>query len=250
MIVEWECILDCNFKCEYCTNSRNSALEKHIQYEKDKNKVFDFIKELKNKYPDEELFLFGGEPFLHPFLDEIITELNINNMKFIIQTNCSKIDIIKNIKEYFQIQVSIHPTQIKNKDMFLKDLLSIKSKIRRIDIMYVGDISLEYVKALLPEFKDKIVVKPIADFSKTDFANKYLYKFNELKKTIIGDVYKFEEGERSLLWEKQMKNILSYKNKPCKYKKSYVLFDPMLNSYNCSYRQNTSICPNEYCFLM
>ena len=250
MIVEWEYILDCNFKCEYCVNGRNSALEKPIKYEKNKDKVFNFISNLNAKYPDEELFLFGGEPFLHPFIDEIIKYLNLIEMKFIIQTNASRINTIKNIKEHFEIQVSIHPTQIKNKELFIKEIIEIKDKIRRLDIMYVGSESLEFAKLLLPEFKDKVVIKPIADFSKTNFANNHLFRFNEIKKTVVGKVYKFEEGQRSFLWEDQMKGVLTFKNKPCIYKDSYILFDPMLNSYNCSHRQNNDICPNDYCFLM
>ena len=51
MILEWECILDCNFTCEYCVNSRNSALDKPIKFEKNKDKIFNFLTELKEKYP-------------------------------------------------------------------------------------------------------------------------------------------------------------------------------------------------------
>lgn len=250
MIVEWECILDCNFKCEYCSNGRNSALKEPIKFEKDKIKVFDFLSELKSKYPNEELFLFGGEPFLHPFIDEIIKYLNLIKMKFIIQTNCFMINTIKTINENFEIQVSIHPTQIKDKNSFIQSLIEIKDKIRRIDVMFVGDETLEFVKLLITEFKDKIVVKPIADFSETTFANNHLFNFNKIKKTIVGKIYKFEEGQRSFLWEDQMMGKISFKNKPCLYKDSYILFDPMLKSYNCSHRQNNEICPNDYCFLM
>lgn len=250
MIVEWECILDCNFTCEYCVNSRNSALDKPIKFEKNKDKIFEFLNQLKAKFPNEELFIFGGEPFLHPFISEIIKYLNDINMKFIIQTNGSKIDIIKNIDHRFMVQVSIHPSQINNKEKFIQNLVDISHLIRRIDVMYIGDISLEYVKELIPFFKNKIVVKPVADFKFTNVANQHLYKFNQIKQSLKGKVYNFEEGNRSFLWEDQMKGNLTYKGKPCAYKDIYVLYDPMLNKYNCSYRQNNEICPNEHCFLM
>lgn len=250
MILEWECILDCNFTCEYCVNSRNSALEKPIKFEKNKDKIFNFLTELKRKYPNDELFIFGGEPFLHPFISDIISHLNRINMKFIIQTNSSQIDKIKKIKHEFMIQVSVHPSQIKNKEIFIQNLLEISHLIRRIDVMYIGNISLDYVKDLIPFFKNKIVVKPVADFKFTNVANKHLYEFNTIKQTLKGKVYNFEDGERSFLWEDQMKNRLTYKGKPCMYKDTYVLYDPMLNKYNCSYRQNNDICPNDHCFLM
>ena len=89
MIVEWECILDCNYNCKYCTNGRNTVLDKPIKHIEDPVKIYNFLSMLKNNYPDSELFLFGGEPFLHPKIDFIINTLNELNMKFVIQTNFS-----------------------------------------------------------------------------------------------------------------------------------------------------------------
>lgn len=250
MIVEWEVILNCNYKCEYCVNSRNSALPQPIYHEKDKEKVFKFIENLKKNYPNEELFLFGGEPFLHPFLSDIILKLNEVQMKFIIQSNGSIPYVINKTKGDFEIQISVHPTQIKDKDQYIKDIIKLKDKIRRLDIMYVGDESLDYFKKFVNDFKDKIVMKPLADFKYTNCVNNHLYEFNKIKETIKGKVYKFEEGERSYLWEQQMKNEWTPKGLPCPYKDTYVLYDPMLNKYNCSYRQNNEVCPNDHCFLM
>lgn len=245
MILEWECILDCNYKCEYCVNSRNSALETPINYETDKEKVFNFIHDLKKQYPNEELFLFGGEPFLHPFIDEIIRKLNEVEMRFVIQTNGQLTNIIKNINEPFEIQVSVHPTQINEK--YIENLKTIKDKIRKIDIMYVGEESLNCFKKLL-EYNTFIV--PVAKFLNAPFGNEALFEFNKLKHGIHSKVYNFEQGERSLLWEQQMRGEWSPKYKPCAYKDIYVLFDPLLNKYNCSYRQNNEVCPNDHCFMM
>ena len=65
MIVEWEAVLDCNYKCHYCSNGRNDLLDKPIRYEKDMNKICAFLDNIKAQWPDEEVFVFGGEPLLH-----------------------------------------------------------------------------------------------------------------------------------------------------------------------------------------
>ena len=253
MIIEWECILDCNYKCSYCVNSRNSALAEPIYFEKDKEKVFRFLDLLKEKYIEDELFVFGGEPFLHPFLDEIISYMNNINLKFIIQTNFSVYNNIKKcLKENFQVQVSVHPTEIKDIDSYIKNIDELQHIIRRIDVMYIGKDSLKFYKEILKVLKDKdkLFLAPVADFKLLNTVNKYLYEFNQLKQGIYSKVYQFEPGERSYIWESQQRGITSMKWQPCIYKDKYILFDPMLRSYTCSYRQNNDICPNDHCFLM
>lgn len=251
MLVEWEVTLDCNYQCMYCSNSRNTALINPIHFETNKEKVFTFIDNLKTKYQNEELFLFGGEPFLHPFINDIIKKLNDVQMKFIIQTNFSMYNIINLINEPFQMQVSVHPNEIKNINEFLLNLNKFQESIRRIDIMYIGEKSLEIYKQILKNIKDKnkICIKPVADFH-TNTVNKYLYEFNELKKSLYGRIYNFEQGERSFIWEEQQRGLNTLKGTQCIYKDKYILFDPMLNSYTCSYRENNIICPNDQCFFM
>ena len=253
MLVEWECILDCNYKCDYCVNSRNSALSEPIQFEKDKEKVFRFLDSLKEKYSNEEIFVFGGEPFLHPFLDEIISYMNEINLKFIIQTNFSLFhNIRKCLKENFQVQISVHPSEIKNVSTYIRNIQELQNIIRRIDIMYVGEESFKLYKEILKilKDKDKLFLAPVADFKIVNTVNKYLYEFNQLKQGVHGKVYQFEPGERSFIWESQQRGLTSMKYQPCIYKDSYILFDPLLRSYTCSYRQNNDICPNDHCFLM
>lgn len=248
-MLEWEVTLDCNYKCEYCVNSRNSALTNPIYIEKEKNRVFKFIEELKNRFPNEELFLFGGEPFAHPFFNEIIQKLNDVNMKYIIQTNFSLPKRVEQIGEI--IQVSVHPTQIKNKEIYIAELQRLKHLVRKCDVMYTGKESINYYIDILKDFpKEKLFLVPVADFLGANFANKYLYEYNKLRQGPMSKVINFEQGERSFKWEEQMKSDWSPKGKPCMYKNNYFLFDPQLKEYNCSYRQNNDICPNDHCFLM
>lgn len=248
-MIEWEVILNCNYTCNYCNNSRNSALPTPIPYEKDKDKVFGFIEILKEQHPDVELFLFGGEPFLHPFFGEIIQKLHEVEMKFIIQTNFS---ITKKVEEIGEaIQVSVHPTEIKDKATFIENVEKLKHLIRRIDIMYTGEESLKYFIDLVKVYpREQLFIVPVADFKFTKGANELLYEYNELRKGFLSKVYNFEEGDRSTTWEEQAKGMWSPKGNPCGYIGKYKLFDPMLRQYSCSYRENNIICPNDQCFLM
>lgn len=255
MIVEWECILECNYKCSYCTNGHNGVLDKPIKCEKDKEKVFDFLDSLKENYPEDELFLFGGEPFLHPFINEIISYMLSNDIKFMVQTNFSLYEKIKNITDIYEfpLQISVHPSEIKDEDSYIKAIEEQQKIIRRIDVMYIGKESIELYKKILKVLDDSSILYlcPLADFNIVDGVhNPILYEYNELRNSTYGKIYHFEQGERSFIWEQMMRGEISCKNKPCMYKDQYVLFDPMLDKYSCNYRQNNDICPHDHCFLM
>ena len=254
-ILEWECVLECNYCCPYCTNGHNGVLETPIRYEKDKSKVFAFIDMLKEKWPTTELFLFGGEPFVHPFIDEIIEKLNSADMPYIVQTNGSVYKRIKEIakRHKFQIQISVHPTEIKNRKKYLEGIIELQEITRRIDVMYTGEDALEYYREIYPQLKNKdiLYIAPLADFNiEEDIVNNKLFEFNKLKNSVYDKVYQFEKGERSFKWEDQMKGLWTPKGNPCMYKGKYMLFDPQLKSYTCNYRENNDICPKQQCFLM
>lgn len=253
-MVEWECILECNYRCFYCGNGRNDMLHKPIRYETDKVRTFKFLDKIYKEFPDEELFVFGGEPFIHPFIDEIIGHMNEIGMKFVIQTNFSFIDRIKQMLDVheFTVQVSLHPTEINDKMQILNGIEELQNIIRRIDIMFVGQTSLDLFKDVLPRLTNKRVLHttPVGDFNLKGVCNEHLYRFNEMKRAVYGKVYQFEEGDRSFDWEEQMKGGSIYKGRPCIYKDRYVLFDPSLKRYMCNYRQNNEVCPNDQCFLM
>jgi len=254
MIIEWECILECNYKCFYCGNGRNDMLDESIPHEQDKTKVFKFLDDIKLHYPDDELFVFGGEPFCHPFIGEIIHHMNEIGLNYIIQTNFSLTDKIRRIldNEQFEIQISLHDTEIVDIPKLIYDISDLQHIIRRIDVMYDGQQSLDLYKQVLPilDNRDILYVTPIADFNLDDVCNNHLFEFNRLKKTVIGKVYRFEKGDRSFKWERQMKGEISYKGDVCIYKDKYVLFDASLHKYTCNYRQNNNDCPNDQCFLM
>jgi organic radical activating enzyme len=254
MIVEWECTLNCNYRCYYCGNGRNDMLPCVIPHEPDKEKIFRFLDGILDEFPESELFVFGGEPFLHPFIGEIIAYMNEIKLQYIIQTNFSQPEIIKSIleKEDFTIQVSLHRMQIQDIMGLYNSIRELQHIIKRIDIMFDGAGCLPLYGEVLRVLDDKkkLYMAPIADFNLDGVCNQHLYEFNRLKKGVYGKVYQFESGNRSYVWEEQMRGNISYKGKTCLYKNRYVLFDPSLKRYKCNYRQNNEICPNDQCFLM
>lgn len=242
MIVEWECILDCNYSCKYCTNGNNNVLKNPIKYVNDEKRLEEFIFSLK-KY-NTEVFVFGGEPFLHPKIKYIIQTFNKFEIPFVIQTNFSQFKKIKSITENFIMQVSIHRLMIKDFNKLKEQLQELQNKIRRIDIMYD---SLECIKIYKELNLPNTFIAPIADFKSSEriFLPK-LIEFNKYKKIFNF----FEPGNRSNKWEDMFINGSQIKGKECIYKDKYILFDPEFKSYNCSHRINCKICPNDACFLM
>ena len=246
MNVEWECILDCNYSCKYCTNGRNSVLKNPIKCITDEKRLEEFIISLK-KY-NTEVFVFGGEPFLHPKIEFIINTFNKYNISFVIQTNFSQFKKMKELEKLTWIcQVSIHRTMIQDFEILKSNLKELENKIRRIDIMYD---SLECIKIYnyLKDFKN-VYIAPVADFKTPKRVFLPILKEFNLNKKLFKNI-NFEPGNRSFVWEDQFVKGSPFKGKRCFYLNRYLLFDPEFKSYNCSHRINCEICPNDACFLM
>lgn len=244
-MVEWELTLKCNFRCEYCTNGRNDCLKNPIREVTDLNVLREFLNTLHKKYPEIELFVFGGEPLLHPKINDIIGILKELNHLFCLQTNGVYLD---RLKHDTTLQISVHRTQIKDMAKYLENLKKHLRNIRTIDVMFTDEKDILLAKTI-KEFFPSVKIAPVADFgldNRTDFLFA-LQKFNKYKK-LFPDL--FEEGERSYIWEKNVRGLLSSKGKPCMYKDRYVLFAPDLQEYNCSHRLKTDLCPFDRCFRM
>ena len=249
MQVEWEVTMKCNYNCFYCTN-----LDKSIYPNLDRDTIRNFVKMLGEKYPGIEVFVFGGEPFVHPDIEYIIQCFNEFEVPFVIQTNLSSysVKIIKQIKQPFTMQASIHPTEMSVEE--LNEVLQTPHNVRRFDVMYSDESALFYyfkVKELTKS--DHVYLTPITDFG-DGVSDMILTKFNELKNNgKLQRIINFEDEirlgkSRSELWSD--KNFTT-KGKPCLYKDKYFLYGPNLELYNCCYRIKTDgICPKEKCFLM
>ena len=238
-----------NYSCLYCTN-----LEKSIYPNLDRETIRNFIKMLGEKYPGVEVFVFGGEPFVHPDIEYIIQCFNELNVPFVIQTNLSaySVKVIKDIKQPFTMQASIHPSEMSIEE--LNEVLETPVNVRRYDIMYSQENALFYyfkVKELTKS--NHVYLTPVTDFG-DGVSDTILSKFNKLKNDPkLVNIIQFEDEKRlgqsrSELWaDKSFKT----KGNPCLYKDKYFLYGPNLELYNCCYRIKTDgICPKEKCFLM
>ena len=250
MLVEWEITLKCNYKCSYCTN-----LDKSLRPVLDKDAIREFIKGLGEKYPGVEIFVFGGEPFIHPHIDHIIKCFNEFNVPFAIQTNFSEhsVKVMKTIKEPFSINISVHPTETSIKQI-TKALSENEININIIDVMYTGKEAIKYYLEIkqLTNFS-KLYLTPVTDFG-DGISEPLLREYNELRKqSVYSKIIQFEDvirfgRQRSEIWLDPEFNTFG---KPCLYKNQYFLYGPNLELYNCCYRQKTNgICNKQKCFLM
>jgi organic radical activating enzyme len=249
MQVEWEITMKCNYGCFYCTN-----LDKSIYPNLDRDTIRNFVKMLGETYPGVEVFVFGGEPFVHPDIEYIIQCFNEFNVPFVIQTNLSSYSakVIKGIKQPFTMQASIHPSEMSIEE--LNEVLGTPHNVRRFDVMYSQENALYYYFKVQELTKSKhVYLTPITDFG-DGVSDTVLAKFNELKNNPqLRNIIQFEDEKRlgqsrSELWA-DIK--FSTKGKPCLYKDKYFLYGPNLELYNCCYRIKTDgICPKNKCFLM
>jgi hypothetical protein len=222
----------------------------------DKDVIRNFIKSLGEKYPGVEVFIFGGEPFIHPHIEHIIQCFNEFNIPFVIQTNFSKksVVVMKRIKHPFKINISIHPTEIKLEqlgDLFINNPVNINV----IDVMYTGKEAIKYylkVKELTNNHPN-LFLTPISDFG-DGISNGALREFNRLRRDpTYSKFIQFETVERMGKYRSEMWGDpdFSPKGKPCLYNDKYFLYGPNLELYNCCYRtKHDGICNHDKCFLM
>lgn len=246
-LVEWEITLKCNYKCAYCTN-----LDPTIRPELDETKIRDFIKSLGEKYPGVEIFVFGGEPFVHPKIAWIIKCFNEFKIPFVIQTNFSfhSIKIMKTITDPFKINISIHPTEIALED--IPKLFEYQPNIKTIDVMYTGREAIHYYYAIKKIINhDHLYLTPITDFG-DGYSDTLLSDYLKIKQS-LNKLIRFEQVERlgrsrSELW---LDPEFTTFGKPCIYTNRYFLYAPNLELFNCCYRKQTDgICQQPKCFLM
>jgi hypothetical protein len=209
---------------------------------------------LGDTYPGVEIFLFGGEPFVHPEIRYIIKCFNEFNIPFVIQTNLSKysFEVMNTITEPYILQASIHPTEISQQD--LTDILKENVTCRVIDVMFSGKEALwYYFKVKENTVAGKVFLTPVTDFGdgKSDLV---LQEYIKIKNNPnYNKIIHFEEVERLGKPRSEIWSTISFnpKGKTCLYKDNYFLYSPQLEMYNCCYRIKTDgICPKSKCFLM
>ena len=262
MLVEWELTLNCNYNCAYCGRKHKKHKKKEVT---DRKILEHFISNVLTKfdYKDADLFCFGGEPTLHPEFAFIVHTLRDYNIPFVIQTNLSDIstEVFMSLDIPLTLQVSFHHSQVKDIKQFINNVNRVQHKhlIRRIDIMFEGSHILKDYFILRKAINKHIYIQiaPIGNFLTYGYTQALL-EFNKLKRnmkhipfetTYIN--YYGKHMDKTFLWEKFHLGQETTFNKPCLYKGKYVLFDPTLQSYTCSYGTGSyDVCPFRMCFLM
>lgn len=262
--IEWLLTEKCNFNCSYCGLFNNLKTP-----ETDEIKLRNFILKIKalQQKMNLEFFIFGGEPFLHPKVDFVITLLHKYNVDYKFQTNLSNFSTNKIIKlsekqKISKLNVSVHFEQ-QNINSYIENiekLIKNNVNLNEIQIMYSHNILSEY-KILKEKFPDqRILIYSISDFLVSGFSNA-LKEFNELKRENNSD-FKFEQikvkhpvsneiVDRSFVWEEFLNKEISPKNKVCLLKDNFFMFDSKLNTFNCCFHEFIvdGICPFDTCFL-
>jgi MoaA/NifB/PqqE/SkfB family radical SAM enzyme len=210
---------------------------------------------LGETYPGVEIFVFGGEPFVHPKIGYIIKCFNDLNVPFVIQTNFSNHSrkIMDTIKDPFRINISVHPTETTVEDV-VEGLKAYKGAIKTIDVMYTGHEALKYYLEVTKAIEhSETYLTPVTDFG-DGYSDTLLEQYLSLRqRSIYRHIVKFEDIERlgkqrSELWlDPEFQTF----GKPCMYKDRYFLYGPNMELYNCCYRIKTDgTCPKNKCFLM
>lgn len=95
----------CNYDCSYC--AVKDIMRKKWDKEESPTKYKLVLTRLEKFDGDFEIELFGGEPTLHPNMEEILLRLNAMD-------NCKKIDIITNLSRPLSYFQKINDYKIKN----------------------------------------------------------------------------------------------------------------------------------------
>lgn len=185
--------------------------------------------------------VLGGEPLLHPRLEYIISRLNSKNVEYMIQTNFSYTDKIKDIlkRHHFQMSVSIHRTQIKDINKTIANLIELRDYICNVDVMYSDIEDLRLAEKISKFCKD----------TKARFLERIGYKispelFDKLK--IAYNDYVKNVPETSPVYCRMPKEDINsftpnpYYNKECPVT-NYYAFDIDGKEYRCPYRHD-KIC--------
>jgi AdoMet-dependent heme synthase len=91
----------CNMRCKHCRAVNEKS--KHLTM-KEISKVLDFIE--RNKENDFRITISGGEPFIHPKLVDIITEIKLRGIEDIIITSNASLITHDKLKQLDELKIN------------------------------------------------------------------------------------------------------------------------------------------------
>jgi len=204
----------CNEKCLHCYIPQNERSNGYFIKLKDAKKYIDQAKELGVW----QITITGGEPFLHPQINEILKYARKNDVIIVILSNLtvlntSHIDVLKEIYPS-HIQVSLYSLNPKIHDAVTGVLGSQQKTIRAIEKCYANDIPLQ-------------VNCPIIKINKND----YREVVNWVRAKGMKAITDFNIMAQTDFELSNMENILPFENAKTVFKEMVQEDNSMLRSY-------------------
>lgn len=173
---------ECNLNCSFCIRHSMHKAIMPIQ------SAINALEKIYSAFPNAQLIISGGEPFLYPNFEEIIEFACLKFHRICICTNgttCnSKINFLTRFKENLSIQISIDGDafthdHIREKGVYEKALQNISLlKTNNIKVTVSSSVNKKNyvsIKSLIPELEKNKVdlwkISPIQAFTKEEFDN-------------------------------------------------------------------------------
>ena len=257
--LDWKILDKCNYTCEYCPWKHDIKLPSQT-----KEELRSFISSLDS---DIEIYLFGGEPFLHPRILDIIEIFNDQSQIHQIQTNFSNIAIkrLEEIPSHHRVHIAltVHQTQI-SIDKLKAQLQRLKNlppniTIDDVVIMYMDKNSFEYYKVTKSFDIAEIEFHPVINMGEDN--NSYIDDYiDKSKSPVYSHLYNFKrpsieiEGvmhDGNELWRDMERGTYPLKGKECLYKGDYACYTPSFEKMNCPLgNMENNICTVDLCPLI
>ena len=167
-MVDWDgkivCTLfasGCNFRCPFCHNSSLALAEGN---EIDHNEIFNYLE--KRKVLLDGVCISGGEPTLHPDLEEFVKKIKDMGFKVKLDTNGTNPTAVQSLVEkklvdYVAMDIKNspekYPATIGTKVMGIDNILA------TVNIIKQSNIPHEFRTTIIDEFHTKEDIKLIAD---------------------------------------------------------------------------------------
>lgn len=185
LLIDFCITLKCNYRCPYCDQGINKTDYPSASEDVAKS----MISFLKNLDRTAILQLVGGEPTIHPYFLELAKTVVDNNHYFQTCTNFSKpLAYWENLvnllgDKFYRVQVSYHPSQIKDKSEFIDKLLQfnkIKNDNTKLILASVlTEENFEDIKYITSKLENSGIVLEIQ--LKRDIQGNYIEYSPELK---------------------------------------------------------------------
>lgn len=227
---EWFLTDWCNFKCSYCSEFNN--METKFSKETSPGLYKLALARLKRLNAPFTVEIIGGEPTLHPELNEILAALNDT-------PNCQQVEVVTNLSRSLDFYKSIdypkvsflasfhpehHDMSFLEKAELLKDTLSVTLNL--IDDPRFWDLTLDIINELSTrQIKyDVNLLSSTSEYS-VNYTEEFFDKFNHVMESTSADTFafNFDDGSSanlsaSVITKDKLHHLRGYKCAPKRYR--------------------------------